>query len=259
MDKINLNISERLDDLLANDLRIIQSDEVFSFSMDAVLLAHFCTVPLKGKILDLCTGNAVIPLLLTTRTRAAVCGVEIQKRLADMAERSVKLNGLEGQIQIICGDLRVIHQQLGYGRFDLVTVNPPYLPVNTGEQNRNHYFAAARHEIYCTLEEVVEACGRLVRPGGKVAMVHRPFRLIDLLGLLRKYRLEPKRLRFVHPRAGEEANMVLVEAIRDGKPEVRLLPPLIVYDHDGDYCPELKRIYYGNAGKAEWAHDRAAK
>lgn len=239
--------NERADDLLRNNLKIIQSDEVFSFSMDAVLLARFCSAPMRGRIMDLCTGNGVVPMLLTTRSKAGIWGVEIQERLADMALRSVRLNGLEERVHIVHGDLKHVHETLGVEGFDLVTVNPPYMPVKAGEQNVNMHFAAARHEIYCTLEDVVSACSRLVRYGGKVAMVHRPSRLVDILTLMRQYRLEPKRIRFVHPRAGEEANMVLVEGIRDGKPDVRLLPPLIVYGEDGLYSPELMEVYYGSA------------
>ncbi|MDF2926271.1 MAG: methyltransferase [Paenibacillaceae bacterium] len=239
--------NERADDLLRNDLKIIQSDEVFSFSMDAVLLARFCSVLPRGKVLDLCTGNGVVAMLLSTRTNADIWAVEIQQRLADMAVRSVKLNALEHRIHIIQGDLKEAHLTLGSGGFDLVTVNPPYLPVKAGEQNANSHFAAARHEIHCTLEEVVAAASRLVRYGGKVAMVHRPGRLADILLLMRQYKIEPKRLRFVHPRAGDEANMVLVEGILGGKPDLRLLPPLLVYGEDGGYTPELMDVYYGQA------------
>jgi tRNA1(Val) A37 N6-methylase TrmN6 len=239
--------NERADDLLRNDLKIIQSDDVFSFSMDAVLLARFCSVPARGKVMDLCTGNGVVPLLVSTRTKARLWGVEIQERLADMASRSVKLNGLEDRIHIENGDLKEIHQKVGMGTYDLVTVNPPYLPVTAGEQNMNVHFAAARHEIFCTLEDVVAACSRLVKYGGKVAMVHRPGRLVDILTLMRKYRLEPKRVRFVHPRVGDEANMVLVEGIREGKPDLRMLPPVIVYGPEGGYTEELMGIYYGKA------------
>ncbi|WP_438448931.1 tRNA1(Val) (adenine(37)-N6)-methyltransferase [Gorillibacterium sp. sgz5001074] len=238
---------ERADDLLRNDLKIIQSDEVFAFSMDAVLLARFCSVPARGRIMDLCTGNGVVPLLVSTRTRSELWGVEIQERLADMAARSVALNGLEERIHIHQGDLKDIHRTVGMGTYDLVTVNPPYMPVTAGEQNANLHLAAARHEIYCTLEDVIAACSRLVKYGGKVAMVHRPTRLVDIVTLMRKYKLEPKRLRFVHPRAEEEANMVLVEGIREGKPDLRLLPPLLVYGPDGHYTPELQSIYYGQA------------
>ncbi len=236
---------ERIDDLLTHQLKIIQSGEVFSFSMDAVLLARFCSVPMRGSILDLCTGNGVVPLLLSTRTKASVVGVEIQERLCDMAQRSVRLNRLQDRIRIVHGDLKTLPKTMGFGSFDAITVNPPYLPVMAGEQNVNPNVAAARHEIYCTLEDVVSVCGKLIRAGGKVSMVHRPSRLADIVTLLRAYRLEPKRVRFVHPRADQEANMVLVEALKDGKAELRLLPPLVVYDRDGQYGQELKDIYFG--------------
>jgi tRNA1(Val) A37 N6-methylase TrmN6 len=246
MEKITLHPSERLDDLLTNDLKIIQSEEVFSFSMDAVLLARFCSVPAKGSILDLCTGNGVIPLLLSTRTKAAITGVEIQHRLYDMAARNVQLNRLDQQIKMVHGDLREFHTTVGHGMYDAVTVNPPYLPAYAGEQNINEHVAAARHEIYCSLEEVIAACSRLVKAGGKVSMVHRPGRLVDVLTIMRQYRLEPKRVRFVHPRLNQEANMVLVECLKDGKPDIRMLPPLIVYDSNHQYTPELMELYYGS-------------
>lgn len=239
---------ERIDDLLTQDIGIIQSDQVFAFSLDAVLLARFCSVPFRGSIADLCTGNGVIPLLLSTRTKSSIVGVEIQPRLADMAMRNVQLNALESRIRIVEGDLKEAHLTLGRGGFDLVTVNPPYMPVTAGEQNDNIHIAAARHELYCTLDDVLAACARLVRTGGRVAMVHRPSRLVEIIMSMRKYKLEPKRIRFVHPRIGEEANMVLIEALRDGKPEVRLLPPLIVHEGE-EYCQELKDIYYGQVGQ----------
>ncbi|MFD0695710.1 tRNA1(Val) (adenine(37)-N6)-methyltransferase [Paenibacillus sp. GCM10027628] len=245
MKQVPLLPTERIDDLLTHDLKIIQSEQVFSFSLDAILLARFCSVAPKGRMIDLCTGNGVVPLLLTTRTRAEIWGVEIQERLADMAVRNVLLNGLEERLHMIQGDLRTIVQTLGHGQFDTVTVNPPYLPVPNGEQNINEHIAAARHEIHCTLEDVVATSAKLVKSGGKVAMVHRATRLVDIISLMRQYRLEPKRLRYVHARAGEEAMMVLVEGMKDGKPEVRTLAPLIVYDENQEYCQELKEIYYG--------------
>lgn len=160
--------SERIDDLLSHNLRIIQSDEVFSFSMDAVLLARFAGIPLqRGKILDLCTGNGVVPILLTTRTKASIEGIEIQPRLADMARRSVSLNGLESAIEIREGDLRELVQITGHGVYDAITVNPPYMPLNGSDIKLNPHQAIARHEVNCTLEEVIQACSRLVRNGGK--------------------------------------------------------------------------------------------
>ena len=244
-ERATLQPGERLDDLMTQDLKIIQSDEVFSFSLDAVLLARFCSVPQRGAVVDLCTGNGVIPLLLTTRTKASIAGVEIQPRLADMAQRNVALNGLEAQVRIDLGDLKTYHETVGHGAFDLVTVNPPYLPALSGEHKENPYIAAARHEIYATLADVTGACARLVKSGGKVAMVHRPSRLADIVSELRAVRLEPKRMRFIHPRRGQEANIVLVEALKDGKPELRLLPPLFVHEDDGSYTEELLDVFYG--------------
>ena len=237
--------NERVDDLLTHDLRIIQSDEVFSFSMDAVLLARFAAVPKYGKVLDLCSGNGVIPLLLSTRTKAAIEGIEIQPRVADMARRSVEMNGLTERILIREGDLRELVNITGHGVYDAITVNPPYMPLTGGDLKLNKHQAIARHEIHCSLEDVAVAAMRLVRPGGKVSMVHKPQRLAEIVTVLRQHRLEPKLVRFVHPRAGAEANMVLIEALRDGKPDVRILPPLIVYGEDGQYCPEIMDIYYG--------------
>ncbi|WP_410772383.1 tRNA1(Val) (adenine(37)-N6)-methyltransferase [Fontibacillus sp. BL9] len=243
--QVRIQEQERVDDLLTHELGIIQSDEVFSFSMDAVLLARFAFVPKHGKILDLCTGNGVIPLLLSTRTKAKIDGIEIQSRLADMARRSVEMNGLQEQIRILEGDLRELVKETGHGIYDAITVNPPYMPLTGGDLKINEHQAIARHEIHCSLEEVIAASMRLVRPGGKVSMVHKPQRLGEILTVFRQYRLEPKVIRFVHPRAGAEANMVLIETLRDGKPDVRVLPPLIVYDGQGNYCPEIMNIYYG--------------
>jgi tRNA1(Val) A37 N6-methylase TrmN6 len=246
-----LQSGERLDHLLTRDLQIIQSPEVFSFSLDAVLLARFAGVPPRGRILDLCTGNGVIPLLLSTRTEAGIEGVEIQPRLADMARRSVALNRLSDRITIHEDDLRnwVPEYSGTEGVYDAVTVNPPYLPKHSGEQKGNPYLAMARHELGCTLEDVVAASAKAVRAGGRVSMVHRPARLADIIDLMRRFRLEPKRIRFVHPRSEAEANMVLIEGSKYGKPEVRLLPPLIVYEQDGSYTKELLDVFYGRTSE----------
>ncbi|GIO15851.1 methyltransferase [Cohnella xylanilytica] len=243
----NLQPGERLDDLLTYELKIIQSPEVFSFSLDAVLLARFAGVPPRGRVLDLCTGNGVIPLLLTTRTEARIDGVEIQPRLVDMARRSVGLNGLSDRVSIVEGDLKEYASP--EGAYDAVTVNPPYMPVRSGEHKENPHLAMARHEIGCTLEDVTAACSRLVRRGGRVSMVHRPSRLADIIESMRRHALEPKRIRFVHSRADTEANMVLIEALKEGKPEIRLLPPLIVYKKERQYTQELLDVFYGRKGE----------
>ena len=243
-----LKPSERIDDLVTQNLKIIQSGDVFRFSLDAVLLARFCTVPAAGRIADLCSGNGVIPLLLTTRTGAHITGVEIQERLWDMAVRSAKLNGLEDRVAFVCRDLREwAMERAQHQAFDLVTVNPPWMPVPAGDLNMNEHRAIARHEVMGTLEDIVAAAARIVRSGGRVAMIHRPGRFADIVTLMRRFRLEPKRVRFVHPRSDADANMVLVEAVRDGKPDMRLLPPLIVYNENREYTTELLEVFYGRA------------
>lgn len=245
---VHLQDDERLDYLLAEDLRIIQSPSVFSFSLDAVLLARFVWVPIqKGKLVDLCSGNGVIPLFLSARTKGSITGVEIQERLYDMAVRSIEYNGLEDRLKMIHGDIKEAPQQLGFEKYDVVTCNPPYFPTPSREEiNRNEHLAIARHEILCSLEDAIKASSQLVKQGGKVAFVHRPGRLIDLIELMRKYRLEPKRIQFVYPKAGKEANTLLIEAIKDGSRDLKILEPLIVYDAHNEYTPVIKEILYGS-------------
>lgn len=244
---IQIRDDERLDYLLAEDLRIIQSPSVFAFSLDAVLLAKFTYLPIqKGNIIDLCTGNGVIPLLLSTRTKGQITGVEIQERLYDMAKRSVEYNHLEQQIHLIHGDIKDMPKKLGYGQYDVVTCNPPYFKTpGKEEMNKNVHFAIARHEIYCTLEDVVRVSSQLVRPKGKVALVHRPGRFLEIVELMKKYRIEPKRIRFVYPKLGKEANTLLIEGIKDGNPDLKILPPLIVYNDYNEYTAEVQEILYG--------------
>lgn len=232
---IVLGAGERIDDLLTETgLRIIQSREVFSFSLDAVLLSRFSNIPKSGgRIADLCSGNGVIPILLSGRTKAKIDAIEIQPRLADMARRSVALNGLQDQIKVLEQDLRTYPKIAGNGVYDAITVNPPYMPVTAGDHNENEHYAIARHEIHCTLEDLASACCKLLRPGGKLSMVHRPARMLDIVESLRRWKLEPKRIQFVHPHARAEANMILIEATRDGKPDIRLLPPIMVYNDEG--------------------------
>ena len=242
-----LKDDERLDYLLGEPLRIIQSPSVFSFSLDAVLLAKFAYVPIqKGNLVDLCAGNGVIPLLLSQRTKGHIHGVEIQERLHDMAERSVQYNQLSERITMHHEDLNKIVPILGHDKYDVVTCNPPYFLTPAKEiQNDNEHYAIARHEIMCTLEDVVRVSSQLLKQGGKAAFVHRPGRLLDILTLMRKYRIEPKRLQFVYPKAGREANTILVEGIKGGSPDLKLLPPLVVYQDNNEYTEELKRIIDG--------------
>lgn len=245
---VKLYEDERLDYLMTNaKMKIIQSPSIFSYSLDAVLLASFTYVPInRGNILDLCTGNGVIPLLLTNRTKGKIIGVEIQERLAHMATRSVRLNELKDQIEIINEDLKKVKQLIGQSFFDVVTCNPPYFstPSET-EHNKNDHLTIARHEVCCTLEDVVKACKLHVKPGGKVSLVHRPERLVDIVTLFRKYNIEPKRLQFVYPKQNKQANTLLIEGVRDGKTGLDILSPLYIYNEDGIYTERAKKIIYG--------------
>ncbi|KGX83459.1 tRNA1(Val) (adenine(37)-N6)-methyltransferase [Pontibacillus marinus] len=246
---VKLYDDERIDYLLAEeDMQVIQSSNVFAFSLDAVLLAKFAYVPIKrGKILDLCTGNGVIPLFLSRRSNAHITGVEIQERLYDMARRNVELNDLSEQISMLHGDLKDMPSYYGNNKFDVVTCNPPYFKTPADDKkNINEHLAIARHEIYCSLEDVVQSCSKLAKSGGKVAIVHRPDRLVDLMTLFRTYRLEPKRIQFVYPKEGRDANMLLIEGARDGKPDLNILPPFYIHKQNGEYSEEMKEVLYGS-------------
>ena len=242
-----LKDDERLDYLLAEGLRIIQSPSVFSFSLDAVLLAKFVSVPHhKGNIVDLCSGNGVIPLFLSARTKGHITGVELQPRLLDMATRSIRYNQLDEQIRMVLGDVKEIPAQLGIEKYDVVTCNPPYfLAHEASDKNLSEHHAIARHELYLTLEEAVQSASKLLKQGGKAAFVHRPGRLLDLVTTMRANRLEPKRLQFIYPKEGKEANILLIEAIKDGKPDIKILPPLYVYNEKNEYTQQVREILYG--------------
>lgn len=246
---VQLDSNERIDELYANDIKIIQSPEVFSFSLDAVLLADFAQPILKkkGKIVDLCAGNGAVGLFLTSKTAASIIEVEIQPRLVDMAQRSILLNELQEQVTVQNIDLKEIFTQIRKDSVDTVTCNPPYFADQpTSKKNPNPFLALARHESTATLADIIEVISGLLKMGGKMYMVHRPERLQEIFDLLKVNRLVPKRIRLVYPKAMREANMVLIEAIKDGRPGgLRFMPSITVYDAQDDYLPEVRKILYG--------------
>lgn len=242
--RTELKDGERLDDLHRNGFQIIQNERLFCFGMDAVLLSGFAQVKEGGRALDLGTGTGIIPILLAAKTKGEYfAGLEISALSADMARRSVLHNGLEKRIEIIQGDIKEAGELFAPASFDTVTSNPPYMIGQHGLTNPDIEKAAARHEIFCTLEDVVRAAAKLVRPGGKFYMVHRPFRLAEIIRTLSEYKLEPKRMRLVYPYVDREPNMVLIEAMRGGKPRMTVEKPLIVYEKQGVYTPEITEIY----------------
>ncbi len=242
---VNINDWERVDDLHRNGYVIIQDPKRFCFGIDAVILSGFAEVKKGENVMDLCTGTGIIPILLEAKTEGShFTGLEIQEESVEMARRSVRLNGLEDKVTIDFGDVKNTEALYRASSFDVVTVNPPYMNEGGGLKNGYSPKTIARHEVLCSLEDVVDAAARLLVPQGRLYMVHRPHRLTDIMVTLRNHRLEPKRLRFVHSYADREPVMVLVEAVSNGKPMVKVMPPLIIYKEDGEYTGEIMKIYY---------------
>lgn len=244
--EVLLKENEQLDVLKQNQYQIIQRKDGFCFGIDAVLLADYAGYGIKAnkKVCDLCTGTGIIPLLLESQTKAAqLFGVEIQDISADMAERSVKLNNLQKKIKIVKGDLKDISSYFTKHSMDVVTCNPPYMVYEHGKQNPSDYKAIARHEVLCSLEDVIKAADYLLKPEGSFFMIHRPFRLSEIFVTLTKYGLEPKKMRLIHPHEGEEPNMVLVQAVKGGRPRITVEKPLVVRKSNGEYTEEIVEIY----------------
>lgn len=251
---VEIQPCERIDDLQIKGLRLIQNPTQFCFGVDAVLLAHYAsqTIKPKAEVLDLCSGNGIVPILLTAKSKAGhITGLELQSEVAGMAKRSIALNDLQERISMVCENVKNAVTVLGKGLFDHITCNPPYKEAGGGIINSADAVTIARHEIYCTLEDIIEASALLLKPTGKLCMVHRPERLVDILTYMRKYQIEPKRLRFVHPSPYKTANMVLIEGTKHGKAKMFLDPPLYIYEEKGQYSEEIDEIYCRKRGNEQ--------
>lgn len=235
---------ERLDDLHRNNYKIIQNTKKFCFGMDGVLLSGYAKALPGENVLDLGTGTGIIPILLEAKTEGKhFTGLEIQEESADMARRSVALNKLEDKIDIITGDIKEASAIFGPASFDVVTSNPPYMNHNHGLVNPGEAKAIARHEILCSFEDVVRETAKLLKPNGRFYLVHRPFRLVEIINTLTTYKLEPKRMKFVYPYVDKEPNMVLIECIKGAKSMIKVEAPLIVYKEQNVYTDEIYDIY----------------
>lgn len=242
--EIEVKANERVDELQRNGYRIIQDPDRFCFGMDAVLLSGFATAKEGDRVLDFCTGTGIIPILMEAKTKAASFqALEIQEESAQMAKRSVLLNHLEDKIEIVTGDVKEADKLFPAASFQVITCNPPYMIGQHGLVNPDSPKAIARHEILCTLEDIVGQGARLLCPGGNFFMVHRPFRLAEIMNTFMKYKLEPKRMQLVYPYIDKEPNMVLLQATRGGKSRLTVEKPLIVYEKPGVYTKEMKEIY----------------
>lgn len=243
---INLKENERLDDLQRKGYQIISNSKYFCFGIDAVILAAFAKTKKNESAIDLGTGNGIIPILMDARYHnASITGLEIQEYNVDMAQRSIEMNDIGERVHVVQGDIKEASKIFGCDKYDVVTTNPPYMNAEHGLTNPNMAKAIARHEICCTLDDVVREGSRLLHFGGRFYMIHRPHRLAEIFDCLKAYHLEPKRMQLVYPYVNKEANMVLIEAIKGANPMLKVEKPLIVYDAPGQYSEEMKGIHYG--------------
>ncbi len=241
---MSINENERIDDLQYKGLKIIQNKNGFCFGIDAVLLANFAkNMKKKDLVVDLCTGTGIIAILLAGKTEAKkVIGVEIQKECAEMAQRSVELNSMQSRVEILNEDLKNLKKIIEPGSVDTVTVNPPYMKAGSAIINDENKMSIARHEVCCTLEDVIKESARILKANGEFYMVHKPERLVDIFCTMRKYKIEPKRIRFVQPSVEKPANIVLIEGCKNGKEFLKFEKTLCVYEN-GEYTDEIYEIY----------------
>ncbi len=246
--KIELKENEVIDDLEFAGLKIIQNNKWFKYGVDSVLLSDFSKKMKKNsKVLDIGTGTGIISILLAKKTQCKeIIGIEIQEDIADMAKRSVELNNLEDKIKIINDNILNIEKYFPNEYFDYVVTNPPYQKENSGLKNENEKQLISRHEVKCSLEDIIVKSFKVLKDNGSFYMVHRPERLVDILFLMRKYRLEPKEIRFVHPKAKDKPNLVLIKGVKYSGKFLKVLEPLIVHEENGDYTDEIYKIYNKN-------------
>lgn len=227
------------------NLKIVQDTQMFNFSLDSVLLPRFVTLNKNIKsILDIGTGNAPIPIILSTLTSAVITGVEIQKDVFELAEESVKINNLEKQINLINGDINDVYRQFESDSFDVITCNPPFFKsLPNSNYNKNDYKTIARHEVKLNLEQLCKISKKILKNNGILGIVHRPERLIDIIEIMKNNNIEPKKVRFIYPKYGEEANGLLIEGRKNGNPGLKVLPPLYVHNSNGSYTDEVKMMF----------------
>lgn len=236
--------NEKIEDLQLKNLKIIQNKKWFCFGMDAVLLSDFVEFKKDATVVDLGTGTGIIPILLYgKRSPKKIYGIEIQTEVAEMAKRSIELNKIEEHIEILNIDMKKIEEHINKNSIDVIVTNPPYVENNGGLINPLDKKAISRHEITINLEDVIRISSSLLKQYGQFYMVHRPQRLVDIISLLRKYNLEPKKMRFIHPREGEQPNMVLIKAVKSGNVELVIDAPLFIYKNKTDYSDEIFDIY----------------
>lgn len=236
-----------INDLLGFNKKIVQDTSYFSFSLDSVLLYNFCNVKKSTKMIDICSGNCPIPLMLSTKIDEKIYAVEVQKEIYDLAVESIKLNNLEDKIEVLNMDAKDLCNKFETDTFDLITCNPPYFKINEqSKKNDNEIKSIARHEILINIEDIIKISRKLLKNNGNLVMVHRPERLSEIIILMNKYNLEVKRLQFIYPKEDSESNMIIIEASKNGKEGMKIMPPIIVHAKDGNYNKKIEKIFRGD-------------
>lgn len=227
------------------NLKIVQNTEWFNFSLDSVLLCNFVTINKNTKnIIDFCTGNAPIPLILSQKTSANIVGVELQKDVYDLAKKSIYINNLNNQINLLNMNVKDLMEKYETDTFDLITCNPPYFKFNSKSNlNDNKIKTVARHEIEINLDDIFQISKKLLKNNGNIAIVHRPERLVEIIEKMKQNNIEPKKIQFVYPKYKSESNILLIEGTKNGNPGLKILPPLYVHDSDGNYLEEIKEMF----------------
>ena len=248
---MELKENERIDDLEYKGLKIIQNKNWFCFGIDSILLSDYAkNIKNNSVVMDIGTGTGIIGLLLCKKTNLKkIYGIEIQKDVAEMAERSIKLNELDNKFKILNIKIKDIKKHFVNNQIDVIVTNPPYKKDNTGVKNENLVKLISRHEVECSLEDIIEKSSIVLKNLGQFYMVHRAERIVDVLVLLRKYKIEPKEMRFVHSKQNEKPNLILIKAVKNAKEYLKIEKPLIIYNEDGSYTEEILEIYNKNSKK----------
>lgn len=245
MDNINLKEDERIDDLEYKGLKLIQNKKGFCFGVDAVLLSDYAKGIKKGStVVDIGTGTGIVAILLCAKTNLKkIYGIELQEEVANIAQRNVELNGLDDKMEVVNINIKDVFSKLEKNKIDVIVTNPPYKKHDTGVKNLDTRQLISRHEVECTLEDIIKNASLLLKDLGEFYMVHRAERIVDIFVTLRKYKLEPKNIRFVHSKIGEKPNLVLVKAVKCAKEFLKIDKPLVIYGEDGNYTDEIYEIY----------------
>lgn len=242
-----INVKENvINDLVYfNNLKIVQNKDYFNFSLESILLPNFVEItPNTNNIIDFCSGNVPIPLVLTTRTDSKIHAVEVQKEIYELAKETIKINNLEDKIILINKDVKEIYNDFETDTFDLITCNPPYFKkTNDSIINENMVKSIARHEILVELEDIIVIAKKLLKNGGSLSIVHRTDRLIEIIDLMKKHNIEPKRLQFIYPKVGKESNLIMIDGRKNGNTGLKVLSPLYVHNEDGSYTEEVLKMF----------------